>query len=190
MKTYPDLDIEIHGHVCCGDDMPLSIARAKAVYDYLAENEVDASRISYKGFSNNKPLVQEVDEATEQRNRRVEIMVLNKPETVIAGTAESVYVFRVMLREIPFKPNTHILTYTADYNLSLIADMIANSNGYAYNLLVYAPNPALQQRRFKTLQAFFKRKGVPVNKMQVKPGREKLFRNQDILILEVNPPKQ
>ena len=161
-----------------------------SVLEYLREKGVSEKRMHVTGFGPHRPLVANTSPENKQRNRRVEIKVLNKPETVIAGTAESAYVFRVTLREVPFKPNTHILTYTADYNLSLIADMIANSNGYDYILFVYAPNPALQQRRFKTLQAFFKRKGVPVKKIQVKPGREKHFRNQDILILEVNPPKQ
>jgi hypothetical protein len=170
--------------------MPLSIARAKAVYDYLSNNGVDTSRISYRGFSNTNPLVQEIDAQTEQKNRRVEIVILNKPNASSAELNESAFTFFVALREVPFKPNTHILSYTADYNLSLIASMINSSNDYGYKLHVYAPNSGLQQRRLRGLQSFFRQQRVSAKKFQVIPGREKAFRNQDILILEVNPPSQ
>jgi outer membrane protein OmpA-like peptidoglycan-associated protein len=190
MLINPDVKIQINGHVCCGDDMPLSIARAKAVYDYLSQNGVDTSRISYKGFSNTKPLVKEIDAQTQQRNRRVEIEVLNKPKAGSRASTESAFSFFVPLREVPFKTNSHILSYTADYNLSLIASMINSSNGYAYKLHVYAPNTGLQQRRLRALHSFFRQQRVSAKKFNVIPGRDKSFRNQDILILEVKPPEQ
>ncbi|MDZ7846596.1 MAG: OmpA family protein [Owenweeksia sp.] len=35
MQKYPDLKIELHGHVCCGNDHQLSVERAKMVYGFL-----------------------------------------------------------------------------------------------------------------------------------------------------------
>jgi outer membrane protein OmpA-like peptidoglycan-associated protein len=186
MLLYPTLKIRINGHVCCGNNLPLSIARARAVYDYLSQNGIDTARIQYRGFSNTKPLVEEVDALTQQRNRRVEIEIVNKPLAIDAGQHESIFDFFVPLRDIPFRLNTHILSQTAIYNLGLIAGMIANSNGYAYVLHVYAENPALRQKRLKTLQNLFRRESVSVKKLRIKPGRDVQFNHQDILILEVN----
>lgn len=63
----------IVGHVCCSPEMKLSKQRAEIVYDYLVERGIDKKRLSYTGVSNTQPLVQEVDEATQKMNRRVEV---------------------------------------------------------------------------------------------------------------------
>lgn len=88
MKDQADLKIEIQGHVCCtynGQDGPnletggehLSVDRAKAVYDYLVYNGIDASRMRYKGLGGSKRLVYpEMSESDRTRNRRVEIVIL------------------------------------------------------------------------------------------------------------------
>jgi outer membrane protein OmpA-like peptidoglycan-associated protein len=88
MKEQTDLKIEIQGHVCCtynGQDGPnlatgsehLSVDRAKAVYDYLVYNGIDASRMRYKGLGGSKRLVDpEMSESDRTRNRRVEIVIL------------------------------------------------------------------------------------------------------------------
>ena len=55
----------------------LSIERAKMVYNYLSENGVDKSRMSYKGFSADKMLYPNaVNEIEMEKNRRVEIRIL------------------------------------------------------------------------------------------------------------------
>ncbi len=79
MKENPTLEIEIDGHVCCFDDMPLSIMRAKTVYQYLIKKGIDESRMTYKGFSRNKPIIADDRyEADAKVNRRVEITILRK----------------------------------------------------------------------------------------------------------------
>jgi outer membrane protein OmpA-like peptidoglycan-associated protein len=90
MRTIPSLEIEIQGHICCqednGDGMDidtgqpiLSQNRAKAVYDYLIENGIDAKRMTFKGFGHQSPIIA-VEETEEERttNRRVEIKILKK----------------------------------------------------------------------------------------------------------------
>jgi outer membrane protein OmpA-like peptidoglycan-associated protein len=90
LQNNPKLKIEIQGHICCVEDQDdgldldtgernLSVSRARAVYNYLVKNGIDASRLSYKGFGRKKPKVYpEKTPEEEQMNRRVEIMVIEK----------------------------------------------------------------------------------------------------------------
>lgn len=87
LKKNRNLKIELQGHICCqpypGDGQDndtglsnLSEARAKAVYDYLIKNGIDAARLKYKGMGNYFPKVQpEITEADRIANRRVEAVV-------------------------------------------------------------------------------------------------------------------
>ena len=77
MKSKRTMKIEIGGHVCCGPDMPLSIARARRVYEYLLNRGVDAARMTYKGYSFDKPIASEETEEGKRMNRRVEITILS-----------------------------------------------------------------------------------------------------------------
>lgn len=65
----------IRGHVCCGDDYPLSTARAFTVYSILLQKGIPPSRLKYQGFSNTKPAISpEVIEEHRIRNRRVDVV--------------------------------------------------------------------------------------------------------------------
>ena len=86
MRQHRTLKIEIHGHVCCqSDDMqevyiedkPISLSRAKAVYDYLVRNGINPTRLNYIGFgSTRKRFPLEQNEYERDMNRRVEIFIL------------------------------------------------------------------------------------------------------------------
>ena len=90
LERNPRLKIEIQGHICChpeqGDgydfdtgENSLSLNRAKYVYDYLIKQGIDPGRLSYIGFGRRKPLVEyEVTEEDRNKNRRVEIKILEK----------------------------------------------------------------------------------------------------------------
>jgi outer membrane protein OmpA-like peptidoglycan-associated protein len=79
LKNNPTVEIEIGGHVCCADDMPLSVLRAQSVYNYLIKKGIDESRLKYKGYSRSKPIYENDKTPFEARaNRRVEITVLKK----------------------------------------------------------------------------------------------------------------
>jgi outer membrane protein OmpA-like peptidoglycan-associated protein len=92
MRAHPTLEIQIEGHICClsantsfdgldydNQEWRLSENRAKAVYEYLTDNGIDAKRVKYKGFGITKPLVwPEQTEVDENRNRRVEIRILKR----------------------------------------------------------------------------------------------------------------
>jgi flagellar motor protein MotB len=81
-----NIDIEIHGHVNCPRSMDcekkvtenynLSVARAKAVYDYLVVSGVSAERLSYKGFGASQMLFPDATTDDQMKfNRRVEIII-------------------------------------------------------------------------------------------------------------------
>lgn len=91
LKKMPSLQLEIQGHMCCDDplavdgfdvdtkEFKLSYNRAKAVYDYLVQNGIDASRLTYKGFGTRKRLVYpEKTDNDRSRNRRVEFLITKK----------------------------------------------------------------------------------------------------------------
>lgn len=90
MKNNPALVIEIQGHICClpgerdgfdydSNDWNLSLNRARAVYEFLYRNGIDARRMSYKGFAGRVPLVYpEQTEEDRTTNRRVEIKIIKR----------------------------------------------------------------------------------------------------------------
>ena len=81
MKRNPGLKIEIQGHLCCmpKDRTDLSTQRAKAIYNFLVTNNIEKSRLSYKGFGSAQPVfpLPEKDEAERAANRRVEIAIVS-----------------------------------------------------------------------------------------------------------------
>lgn len=77
----PKIKIEIQGHICCqteADKNDVSTARARAIYNYLLRNKIDRKRLKFKGFGISKPIhkIPEQNEAEEDENRRVEILIL------------------------------------------------------------------------------------------------------------------
>ncbi|HET6993170.1 MAG TPA: OmpA family protein, partial [Bacteroidia bacterium] len=79
MKANPLVKIEVSGHTDnVGDkksNMTLSNNRAKAVYDYLVANGVDAARMTYKGYGDTKPKVANDTPEHRQMNRRTEFKI-------------------------------------------------------------------------------------------------------------------
>jgi len=85
LKRYPDLRVEVAGHTDeCGTDeynQGLSERRARAVYDYLTSNGVDAGRLTGpNGYGESRPLEALGDEfpgCKSETNRRTELNVQN-----------------------------------------------------------------------------------------------------------------
>ena len=86
MRLNPKIKVEIAGHVSIHRNQTmtpelwsLSENRAKVIYDYLLQNGIPASRMSYKGYGNTQMLFPEILTLDEDmKNRRVEIRVLDK----------------------------------------------------------------------------------------------------------------
>ena len=82
LQKNPSLKIEIQGHLCCMpvDRTDLSTQRAKALYNFLLNQNISKDRLSYKGFGSSQPIyaLPEKDEQERAANRRVEILIVNK----------------------------------------------------------------------------------------------------------------
>lgn len=87
LKEKTTVNIEIQGHICCETEnfdgldwdtgeYTLSKNRAKYIYNQLISNGIKRDRLSYKGFGQSKPLVEEITDQDRQKNRRVEIMIV------------------------------------------------------------------------------------------------------------------
>lgn len=82
LEENPMVKVEIQGHTDnIGDDnsnLKLSQQRAKSVYDYVISQGVDASRISYKGYGESRPIADNKTEAGRAKNRRTVFVILAK----------------------------------------------------------------------------------------------------------------
>ncbi|TYZ06331.1 OmpA family protein [Hymenobacter lutimineralis] len=80
MQQYKDVQVEIAGHTddvgAEADNEKLSLNRARSVYEYLSANGVSSTRIRFRGYGENKPLVPNDSEASRQQNRRIEFRIL------------------------------------------------------------------------------------------------------------------
>ncbi|HPZ36407.1 MAG TPA: OmpA family protein [Bacteroidales bacterium] len=81
LNDHPTLQISIEGHTDnVGSDefnLILSENRAKAVYNYLVNNGIDANRLQYKGFGESSPIATNETEEGRAMNRRTEFVILN-----------------------------------------------------------------------------------------------------------------
>ncbi len=83
MQENPKLKIEIQGHICCqmvNDLANISTARARAIYNYLLRNKIDRKRMKFVGYGVLRPIhkIPEQNQAEENENRRVEILIVEK----------------------------------------------------------------------------------------------------------------
>lgn len=78
----PNMSLEIGGHTdsrgSADYNARLSKNRAKAVVQYLIDNGIDESRLTYKGYGKSDPVATNETEEGRQENRRVEFKVTKK----------------------------------------------------------------------------------------------------------------
>ncbi len=81
LESYPDMKIEIGGHTDSHGGLQfntqLSEDRAKSVVNYLVDNGIDESRLTYKGYAYLQPIATNDTDEGRQQNRRVEFKVLS-----------------------------------------------------------------------------------------------------------------
>jgi outer membrane protein OmpA-like peptidoglycan-associated protein len=82
LTQNPKLKVEISGHTDnVGNDQAnqiLSENRAKSVYNYLIDNKIDASRLTYKGYGRTQPIATNDTEEGRGYNRRTEFKIVGK----------------------------------------------------------------------------------------------------------------
>lgn len=82
MREYKDMKVMIAGHTDeigrAEDNLTLSDARAKAVYDYLVGKGIEENRLFYVGRGSSEPLSSNKTESGRKKNRRVEFYVIEE----------------------------------------------------------------------------------------------------------------
>ena len=82
LKSNPKMIVAIHGHTDSAGDadanMKLSQDRANSVYNFLIKSGINASRLSYKGFGQTKPVTGNDTEEGRAKNRRTEFVIVTK----------------------------------------------------------------------------------------------------------------
>jgi outer membrane protein OmpA-like peptidoglycan-associated protein len=79
LNTYPDTDIELQGHTddrgSADYNQSLSVKRANAVSNYLANQGIDNKRMTVKGFGEEVPKYENNTADGRMQNRRVEFLI-------------------------------------------------------------------------------------------------------------------
>lgn len=80
MSKRPDIkNVEVQGHTddtgAAAYNLRLSQSRAQAVVDAIASHGVNASRMTAKGYGQDKPIVPNSTEPNRAKNRRVQVMI-------------------------------------------------------------------------------------------------------------------
>lgn len=80
MKNNPSVKIEIGGHTdnvgTVEYNQVLSENRAKSVYNYLVKNEIEKSRLTYRGYGLSEPVASNETAAGRAKNRRTEFKII------------------------------------------------------------------------------------------------------------------
>lgn len=81
LKKNENLELLISGHTddigTKEDNLILSTNRAKSVYTFLVESGIDESRLTYKGFGEDKPIYDNSTRKGRAKNRRTECTIIN-----------------------------------------------------------------------------------------------------------------
>ena len=79
LELNKEIQIEISGHTDNDgnddDNMELSENRAKSVVDWLVNKGISSSRLSYKGFGETRPIVENSSKENKAKNRRTELTI-------------------------------------------------------------------------------------------------------------------
>ena len=82
LNENKSIKIAIHGHTdnvgVATDNLKLSDARAKTVYDLLVLNGINPNRLTYRGFGSSKPVASNLTDKGKGLNRRTEFVVTAK----------------------------------------------------------------------------------------------------------------
>ncbi len=199
LEENPTVSIEIQGHVCCLGDMQLSLARAEMVMYYLIDRGIHPDRLKAEGFSNKRPLVNEVDDATRAINRRVEIEITNtnyKQRSRFNASTLKSEMWTWEIYGLEFIQNSEKLSPSGIHNLKFIADMLKNANGKHFYIDLYEKRGDMQllEGRKVMLQNQLLKLGVPetkvtINTVKVYKGKKFRLRNKDAATLTLDPRK-
>jgi len=193
LEENPKISIEIQGHVCCMGDQQLSQARAEMVKYYLVDRGIHPDRLKAKGFSNKKPLVKEIDEATQAVNRRVEIKITStkfKPRSKFNASQLKAEMWTWEVYGMPFFKNAENLEPKGEHNLKYLVQMISNAGDYQFVFTLYEKrgDEVLLAQRKLYLERVLLKLGIPKKTISVETqkryrGKKFRIRNKDAVTL-------
>lgn len=196
LEENPEISVEIQGHVCCMGDQELSQARAEMVKFYLIDRGIHPDRLKARGFSNKKPLVKEVDEATQAINRRVEVKITStkfKPRSKFNNSQLKAEMWTWEVYGMPFFKNAENLEPKGEHNLKYLVEMISNAGDYKFTFTLYEKrgNEDLLAQRKAYLELALKKMGVSPETIRVETqkrykGRKFRIRNKDAVTLTLD----
>lgn len=83
LKKNPSTKIEISGHTdnTGGEahNLKLSENRADAVAEFIVDKGIETARVTFNGYGSSRPVDSNATEQGRRRNRRVEILIHNRP---------------------------------------------------------------------------------------------------------------
>jgi outer membrane protein OmpA-like peptidoglycan-associated protein len=83
LGQFPEMNIQVEGHTdnvgTPEYNLDLSLRRATAVRDFMVEQGVAAERMSVEGFGLTRPVADNTTEEGRQKNRRVDLVINDKP---------------------------------------------------------------------------------------------------------------
>ena len=93
LKLHPEIFlVEVAGHTdnagSAADNKALSQKRAEAVVKYIAGKGIDAARLQAKGYGPDKPIADNKTRAGQQKNRRVEFVILKSTKKNVGTVAQ------------------------------------------------------------------------------------------------------
>ncbi|GAB5557680.1 MAG: hypothetical protein SchgKO_18930 [Schleiferiaceae bacterium] len=196
LEENPEIAVEIQGHVCCMGDQELSQARAEMVKFYLIDRGIHPDRLKARGFSNKKPLVKEVDEATQAINRRVEVKITStkfKPRSKFNNSQLKAEMWTWEVYGMPFFKNAENLEPKGEHNLKYLVEMISQAGDYKFTFTLYEKrgNEDLLAQRKAYLELELKKMGVSSETIRVETqkrykGRKFRIRNKDAVTLTLD----
>lgn len=191
MQNNPDLQIELHGHVCCSDNLELSAQRAFTIYEFLRSNGIKKNRLAYKGLSNSRPLFKEISDREEALNRRVEVLVVKNTTRKVTSSESKAISIRTRLNSINFFPGNTRMYPSGDHNIRLVIEMLKKSKGLEYELIIYdnIGDESLSMQRAKFLNRKLSQGGISrgtcLAKSKPKLDRMPESANSNFIILKV-----
>jgi len=92
LREHPERSVLIEGHTdntgTPTENLHLSLKRAEAVQEILIEQGIEPRRLILRGYGARRPVASNETEAGRQRNRRVEVVVLDESRAAAAPPRE------------------------------------------------------------------------------------------------------
>jgi hypothetical protein len=145
---------------------------------------------------NKKPLVKEVDEATQAINRRVEVKITStkfKPRSKFNNSQLKAEMWTWEVYGMPFFKNAENLEPKGEHNLKYLVEMISQAGDYKFTFTLYEKrgNEDLLAQRKAYLELELKKMGVSSETIRVETqkrykGRKFRIRNKDAVTLTLD----